>query len=212
MLKIKNLSYGFSKCPNKYLVKNLNFSVENGEIQLVYGNSGLGKSTLLKLISGVGCGKIFWNGKIIFEKKDISHKPIETRKIGFLMQDRLLFPHFTVFENLLFVIPKLLPDKINIINETLEKTSMIDLAKLYPYQLSGGQATRIACLRTFLSFPKAILLDEPFESLDIKTKISFKKFVVREIKCRNIPCILISHDNIDYKISDKVAINLKNYH
>ena len=211
MLKIKNLSYGYTKCPSKHLVRNLNFSVENGKIQLIYGKSGLGKSTLLKLISGVGCEKVFWNGKITFEKKDISYEPIENRKIGILMQDRLLFPHLNVFENLLFVIPKLLTNKKNIINELLEKTSMIDLAKLYPYQLSGGQATRNACIRTFLSFPKAVLLDEPFASLDTKTKTSFKKFVVKEIKCRNIPCILISHNNIDYKISDYVAINLKNH-
>ena len=211
MLKIKNLSYGYNKCHRKYLVKNLNFSVENGRIQLVFGKSGLGKSTLLKLISGVGCDKIFWNGEIIFEKKDISHYPIEKRKIGFVMQDRHLFPQVTVFDNLLFVMPKLLSDKKNIINDNLEKTSMENLSKLYPYQLSGGQTSRIACLRTLLSFPKAILLDEPFSSLDTKTKNDFKKFVVSEIKCRNIPCILISHDNEDNKISDYIAINLKNY-
>jgi len=211
MLKIKNLSYGYSKCQSKHLVKDLNFSVEKGKIQLVYGKSGLGKSTLLRLISGVGCEKIFWNGKIFFENKNISHYPIQNRKIGFVMQDRLLFPHFTVFDNLLFVMPKFLSDKKNIINYHLEKTSMENLSKLYPYQLSGGQTSRIACLRTLLSFPKAILLDEPFSSLDTKTKIYFKKFVVNEIKCRNIPCILVSHDNEDNKISDYIAINLKNY-
>ena len=68
-MKIKNLSYGYTKCPSKHLIRNLNFSVENGKIQLIYGKSGLGKSTLLKLISGVGCEKVFWNGKITFEKK-----------------------------------------------------------------------------------------------------------------------------------------------
>ena len=173
MLKIKNLSYGYTKCPNKYLIKNLNFSVEEGKIQLIYGKSGLGKSTLLKLISGVDCDKIFWDGEIIFKKKNISHYPIENRKIGFVMQDRMLFPHFTVFDNLLFVIPKFLSDKKKIINDSLKETSMENLSKLYPYQLSGGQTTRIACLRTLLSFPKAILLDEPFASLDTRTKFIF---------------------------------------
>ena len=208
MLEIKNLSLGFKNKPLKYLFKNLNFKVKKGEIFVIFGKSGLGKSTLLNLIAGIEPINIFWSGKILFENEDVSLTPIEKRGIGFVMQDRYLFPHFTVRENLLFALPKKMLNKNQFINKFLDEVSMKELDKLYPYQLSGGQTSRIACLRALLSFPKAILLDEPFSSLDQKTKTKFRKFVFKEIKSRNIPCILVSHDRQDSEHNNESFLNL----
>ncbi len=208
MLEIKNLSLGFKNKPLKYLFKNLNFKVKKGEIFVIFGKSGLGKSTLLNLIAGIEQINIFWSGKILFENEDVSFAPIEKRGIGFVMQDRYLFPHFTVRENLLFALPKKVLNKNQFINKFLDEVSMKELDKLYPYQLSGGQTSRIACLRALLSFPKAILLDEPFSSLDQKTKTKFRKFVFKEIKSRNIPCILVSHDRQDSEYNNESFLNL----
>ncbi len=208
MLEIKNLSLGFKNKPLKYLFKNLNFKVRKGEIFVIFGKSGLGKSTLLNLIAGIEQINIFWSGKILFENEDVSFAPIEKRGIGFVMQDRYLFPHFTVRENLLFALPKKKLNKNQFINKFLDEVSMKELDKLYPYQLSGGQTSRIACLRALLSFPKAILLDEPFSSLDQKTKTKFRKFVFKEIKSRNIPCILVSHDRQDSEYNNESFLNL----
>ena len=208
MLEIKNLSLGFKNKPLKYLFKNLNFKVKKGEIFVIFGKSGLGKSTLLNLIAGIEQINIFWSGKILFENEDVSFTPIEKRGIGFVMQDRYLFPHFTVRENLLFALPKKILNKNQFINKFLDEVSMKELDKLYPYQLSGGQTSRIACLRALLSFPKAILLDEPFSSLDQKTKTKFRKFVFKEIKSRNIPCILVSHDRQDSEYNNESFLNL----
>ena len=208
MLEIKNLSLGFKNKPLKYLFKNLNFKVKKGEIFVIFGKSGLGKSTLLNLIAGIEQINIFWSGKILFENEDVSLTPIEKRGIGFVMQDRYLFPHFTVRENLLFALPKKMLNKNQFINKFLDEISMKELDKLYPYQLSGGQTSRIACLRALLSFPKAILLDEPFSSLDQKTKTKFRKFVFKEIKSRNIPCILVSHDRQDSEYNNESFLNL----
>ncbi len=208
MLEIKNLSLGFKNKPLKYLFKNLNFKVKKGEIFVIFGKSGLGKSTLLNLIAGIEQINIFWSGKILFENEDVSFAPIEKRGIGFVMQDRYLFPHFTVRENLLFALPKKILNKNQFINKFLDEVSMKELDKLYPYQLSGGQTSRIACLRALLSFPKAILLDEPFSSLDQKTKTKFRKFVFKEIKSRNIPCILVSHDRQDSEYNNESFLNL----
>ena len=208
MLEIKNLSLGFKNKPLKYLFKNLNFKVKKGEIFVIFGKSGLGKSTLLNLIAGIEQINIFWSGKILFENEDVSFAPIEKRGIGFVMQDRYLFPHFTVRENLLFALPKKVLNKNQLINKFLDEVSMKELDKLYPYQLSGGQTSRIACLRALLSFPKAILLDEPFSSLDQKTKTKFRKFVFKEIKSRNIPCILVSHDRQDSEYNNESFLNL----
>ena len=208
MLEIKNLSLGFKNKPLKYLFKNLNFKVRKGEIFVIFGKSGLGKSTLLNLIAGIEQINIFWSGKILFENEDVSFAPIEKRGIGFVMQDRYLFPHFTVRENLLFALPKKVLNKNQFINKFLDEVSMKELDKLYPYQLSGGQTSRIACLRALLSFPKAILLDEPFSSLDQNTKTKFRKFVFKEIKSRNIPCILVSHDRQDSEYNNESFLNL----
>ena len=208
MLEIKNLSLGFKNKPLKYLFKNLNFKVRKGEIFVIFGKSGLGKSTLLNLIAGIEQINIFWSGKILFENEDVSFVPIEKRGIGFVMQDRYLFPHFTVRENLLFALPKKVLNKNQFINKFLDEVSIKELDKLYPYQLSGGQTSRIACLRALLSFPKAILLDEPFSSLDQKTKTKFRKFVFKEIKSRNIPCILVSHDRQDCEYNNGSFLNL----
>ena len=208
MLEIKNLSLGIKNERPKYLIKNLNFKVQKGEILVIFGKSGLGKTTLLNLIAGIEQINVFSSGKIFFENQDITFKPIEERGIGFVMQDRYLFPHFTVRENLLFALPKKILNKNQFINKFLDEVSMKELDKLYPYQLSGGQTSRIACLRALLSFPKAILLDEPFSSLDQKTKTKFRKFVFKEIKSRNIPCILVSHDRQDSEYNNESFLNL----
>ena len=208
MLEIKNLSLGIKNELPKYLIKNLSFKVKKGEILVIFGKSGLGKTTLLNLIAGIEQINVFSSGKIFFENQDITFKPIEDRGIGFVMQDRYLFPHFTVRENLLFAIPKNFSKKNDFVNEFLDKVSMKEIEKLYPYQLSGGQISRVACLRTLLSFPKAILLDEPFSSLDNKTRKTFKNFVLNEIKSRNIPCILVSHNKQDFEKKDEVFLNL----
>ena len=208
MLEIKNLSLGIKNELPKYLIKNLSFKVKKGEILVIFGKSGLGKTTLLNLIAGIEQINVFSSGKIFFENKDITFKPIEDRGIGFVMQDRYLFPHFTVRENLLFAIPKNFSKKNEFVNEFLDKVSMKEIEKLYPYQLSGGQISRVACLRTLLSFPKAILLDEPFSSLDNKTRKTFKNFVLNEIKSRNIPCVLVSHNKQDFEKKDEAILNL----
>ena len=209
MLEIKNLSLGIKNELPRYLIKNLSFKVKKGEILVIFGKSGLGKTTLLNLIAGIEQINVFSSGKIFFENQDITFKPIEERGIGFVMQDRYLFPHFTVRENLLFAIPKNFSKKNKFVNEFLDKVSMKEIEKLYPYQLSGGQISRVACLRTLLSFPKAILLDEPFSSLDNKTRKTFKNFVLNEIKSRNIPCILVSHNKQDFEKKDEAILNLK---
>ena len=106
MLQIKNLSFSFKEKNKNYLIEDLNFKVNNGEIKLIYGKSGLGKSTLLNIITGIKIPNLFWTGKILLENQEIHNLPLEKRKIGLLMQERFLFPHFRVKENLMFAMPK----------------------------------------------------------------------------------------------------------
>ena len=100
MLQIKNLSFGFKEKNHDYLIKNLSFKVNNGEIKLIFGKSGLGKSTLLNIITGIEIENLFWSGEIFLDQQKINIIPLEKRKIGLLMQERFLFPHFRVKDNL----------------------------------------------------------------------------------------------------------------
>ena len=112
--------------------------------------------------------------------------PTEKRKIGLLLQDGTLFPHLTVEQNLLFGMNKSLnkKEKNSLILNYLDKANMSGFQDRYPNTLSGGQKARIACLRAILSEPNALLLDEPFSSLDPSQRNSFREAIEDELKKR----------------------------
>ena len=193
MLEVKDITFSFDKKEKKPLIKNLNFKVKKGEILFISGRSGLGKSTLLDLISGFHNNNLIWTGKIYLNKLDITNTPIQNKRIGYMLQDYFLFPHFNVKNNLIFSLPKQTRNKKEQVMNYLEQINMVEFSNHYPSELSGGQKARIACLRAIISNPNALLLDEPFSSLDKKTMKSFQKFLFDFVKKLNIPCIIVSH-------------------
>jgi len=193
MLEIKDITFSFDKKEKKPLVKNLSFKVKKGEILIISGKSGLGKSTLLDLISGFHDSNLIWTGKIYLNKLDITNASIQNKKIGYMLQDYFLFPHFNVKNNLIFSLPKEKKNKKEHVLHFLKKIDMVKFSNHFPSELSGGQKARIACLRAIISNPDALLLDEPFSSLDKTTIKSFQKFLFNYIKELNIPCIIASH-------------------
>ena len=176
----------------------------------LYGVSGVGKSSLINVIAGIFEDNLSLEGEIILNGENINQAPPEKRKIGLLLQDGTLFPHLTVKQNLLFGMNKKLTNKQKsiLINENLLKSNMIGFEDRYPNTLSGGQKSRVACLRAILSDPDALLLDEPFSSLDPDQRNSFRLFVVNQVKEKNIPCFLVTHDESDKVISDYEPLNL----
>ncbi len=193
MLEVKDITFSFDKKEKKPLIKNLSFTVKKGEILFISGKSGLGKSTLLDLISGFHDNNLIWTGKIYLNKLDITDASIENKKIGYMLQDYFLFPHFNVKNNLIFSLPKQTRNKKEQALDYLKQINMVEFSDHYPSELSGGQKARIACLRAIISNPDALLLDEPFSSLDKKTMKSFQKFLFDYVKKINIPCIIVSH-------------------
>ena len=210
MLELKNITLKWISPVEKILIENLNIKIENSEILCVFGESGVGKSSLINVISGVHEENLNFEGEIRLNGKNLNNTPTEKRKIGLLLQDGTLFPHLTVEQNLLFGMNKSLKrsDKNNLIIEYLDKANMSGFQDRYPNSLSGGQKARIACLRAILSEPDALLLDEPFSSLDPAQRDSFRQFVVKQVKKANIPCLLVTHDEGDKVISDKTPLNL----
>ena len=193
MLEVKDITFSFDKKEKKPLIKNLSFKVKKGEILFISGKSGLGKSTLLDLISGFHDNNLIWTGKIYLNKLDITNASIQNKRIGYMLQDYFLFPHFNVKNNLIFSLPKQTRNKIEQVTNYLEQINMVEFSNHYPSELSGGQKARIACLRAIISNPNALLLDEPFSSLDKKTLKSFQEFLFDFVKKLNIPCVIVSH-------------------
>lgn len=170
---------------------------ESGSILGIMGKSGCGKSTLLNAIAGF---EKLSKGEIRFDDKVLSELPPEKRRVAIVFQRPALFSHLTVLENVCFGlrIQKLPLDKqVEAARHWLAKLEVEHLANRRPDELSGGEAQRIALARSLaVGFP-ILLLDEPFSSLDIETRVAARK-VVREIaKELNLVTILVSHDPSD---------------
>ena len=210
MLEIKDITFSFDKKEKKPLIKNLSFKVKKGEILFISGKSGLGKSTLLDLISGFHDNNLIWTGKIYLNKLDITDASIQNKKIGYMLQDYFLFPHFNVKNNLIFSLPKKTRNKKEQALDYLKQINMVEFSDHYPSELSGGQKARIACLRAIISNPNALLLDEPFSSLDKKTMKSFQNFLFDYIEKLNIPCVIVSHRLIK-NLNNSFEINISKF-
>ena len=210
MLELINISLKWNSPKEKPFIKNLNLKIKNGNILCVFGKSGVGKSTLINLIAGIIDDKLLFEGKIVLNEKMLNDIPTEKRKIGLLLQDGALFPHLTVAQNIYFGMNKKLKfkEKLFLINENLKKANMEGFQNRYPHTLSGGQKARIACLRAVMSEPELLLLDEPFSSLDPEHRNTFRNFVISIIKESKIPCLLVTHDEADKKISHEKPIDL----
>ena len=210
MLELINISLKWHLPKEKPFIKNLNLKIKNGDILCIFGKSGVGKSSLINVIAGINEDNLLFGGKIILNGKILNDIPTEKRKVGLLLQDGTLFPHLTVEQNIYFGMNKKLKskEKLNLINQNLNKANMEGFQDRYPHTLSGGQKARIACLRAILSEPEVLLLDEPFSSLDPEFRNTFRNFVISKVKESNIPCLLVTHDESDKMISNEQPIDL----
>ena len=210
MLEVKDITFSFDKKEKKPLIKNLSFKVKKGEILFISGKSGLLKSTLLNLISGFHDNNLIWTGKIYLNKLDITNTSIQDKRIGYMLQDYFLFPHFNVKNNLIFSLPKQTRNKKEQVMNYLEQINMVEFSNHYPSELSGGQKARIACLRAIISNPNALLLDEPFSSLDKKTMKAFQKFLFDFVIKLNIPCVIVSHRLVK-NLNNSMELNITKF-
>lgn len=173
--------------------------VAPGTVTTVMGPSGSGKSSLLSLIAGLLDPAIAASGDVRIGHDPILDLPPERRGVGLLFQDDLLFPHLTVRDNLLFGVPDTLPseDRRILVAEALAEAELDGFENRDPATLSGGQRTRIALMRTLLSRPRALLLDEPFGRLDQALRDRIRRFVFDHATRRRLPVLLVTHDPDD---------------
>jgi len=189
MLEIKNLSVAYDELP---ILNDVNLQIADGEIYTIVGPSGCGKSTLLKAIAGLlpeYSGKVLFNGDTISAKK---------HTIGYIPQNYGLLPWKTVEQNITLALKikglPLILDGKSVVDEALERTSLLAHKKKFPSALSGGQKQRVAIARAFVLKPDVLLMDEPFSALDAMTKEDMQQFFLSIWKGRSGSTLFITHD------------------
>ena len=207
ILEIKNLSHSYSE--TNQVIQNINLEIEKSDRVAILGPSGCGKSTLLRLIAGLekpNLGQIFIDGTVVSTEKFI--EPPEKRKIGLVVQEKALFPHLSVYDNIGFGIKKNI-DKKTITNDLLELLKIDSLKNKYPHEISGGEQQRVALARSLAPNPKLLMLDEPFSALDKDLKDVLYEEISQVFSERGSTILLVTHDSQEAEIMTKRQMKME---
>jgi osmoprotectant transport system ATP-binding protein len=207
MIKFENISKSYK---DNSVLSDLSFEIEDGQLVVLVGLSGCGKTTTLKMINRLikpSKGKITINGEDISLKEPIALR----RNIGYVIQQTGLFPHMTIRENIEIIpkIEKMPQEKLNEVTKGLmEMVGLKDeFLDRYPNELSGGQQQRVGVARAFALDPDVILMDEPFSALDPITRNALQDELVSIEKKLKKTIVFVTHDMSEaIKIADKICI------
>jgi len=195
-------------------LRDIELTIDDGELVALLGPSGSGKTTLLRLIAGLERPDPIPGCRIEFDGVDVTHTSVRERRVGFVFQHYALFRHMTVFDNIAFglrVRPRRLrPSKQEIaakVNELLDLVQLKGLAHRYPNQLSGGQRQRVALARALAVEPNVLLLDEPFGALDAKVRQDLRRWLRRLHDEIHITSVFVTHDQEEaLEVADRVVV------
>ena len=209
ILRVENLSKVYGKGENKVVaLDNVSFSVEKGEFVAIVGASGSGKSTLLHLVGGVDRptkGKVFIDGKNIYEMNDDKLAIFRRRQVGLIYQFYNLIPILNVEENI--TLPLELDNREvdkKSLKELLELLGLENRSKHLPNELSGGQQQRVSIGRALITNPAIILADEPTGNLDSKSSDEIVALLKKSNKEYNQTIIMITHNMEIAKEADRI--------
>lgn len=204
-IEIKNGSFGYSK--DSLILKNINFTVNDGEIFTILGKNGIGKTTLLKCINGV----LKWNsGEIYIDDKKVKSLK-ELKHIGYVPQAHQLSFPYSVRELVVMGRAKYLgifstPSEKDheLVEKTLSEIGILHLIDKKCSELSGGQLQMVFLARALVGEPKILILDEPESHLDFKNQSIILKLIVKLVREKNITCIFNTHyPEYALRISDR---------
>jgi NitT/TauT family transport system ATP-binding protein len=203
-LEVRNLAKRFAtrqgREPSPWVIRDLSFTVNEGEFLTLIGPSGSGKSTLLNMIAQVdvaNSGEIVFGGDVIGVSDSKSLRPGLDRRIGYVTQDDNLLPWRTTLDNVLFPleVQGRLDEKSRAHAETLIKAvGLSGYEKYYPHELSGGMRKRTSLIRTLVYDPPVILMDEPFAAVDAQTRIQLQEDLLRLWEMGRKTIIFVTHD------------------
>lgn len=181
------------------ILKNISFVVEKGEIAALTGASGIGKSTILKMIAGIHRG---YEGSVELPKNS---------RIAFISQKNCLLPWKTVFENII-LLKKVEDGRVDKkkASELMKSLGLSGYEKQYPLYLSGGQYQRAALGQAFFYEPDIILMDEPFSALDVSTKQEIQEVFLKLQRQHSITTLFVTHNTEEAEYMGSRIINLEN--
>lgn len=186
MLEVKNLCKEFN---NRPILKDISFTLKDGETMTIVGPSGAGKTTLLRIIAGLETKD---SGEIL-----IDGKPYDPGKVGVVFQDFNLFPNLNVLQNITLAPTMVLKEsKVEAeqnAQKLLDRLQMNGREKQYPYQLSGGQKQRVAIARALAMNPRILCYDEPTSALDPNLRKEVEKMIL-DLKKSGLTQLIITHD------------------
>jgi ABC-type Fe3+/spermidine/putrescine transport system ATPase subunit len=189
------------------VLENISFDVAEGEVLVLLGASGSGKTTILRIIAGL---EMPYTGKVILHGKDVTELPARERGVGVIFQSYALFPKMTVEKNIgygLRIRKRKRREIRETVNELLKLVQLEEHRKKYPSQLSGGQQQRVAIARTLAYKPEVLLFDEPFGALDTQTRVHLRREIRALLRKVNVPSIFITHDQEEaLELGDRVAV------
>jgi iron(III) transport system ATP-binding protein len=210
-LEVKNISKAYN---GKCVINSLSFELQKGHIGCLLGESGCGKTTVLRCIAGfepIQSGFIFIDGALV--SSSTNRIPPENRRLGMVFQDYALFPHLTVRKNITFGLKRMSKQKQNHrVIEMLDLVGLIGDAEKYPHELSGGQQQRVALARALAPNPDILLMDEPFSNLDVTLRERLSIEVRRILNELGISVLLVTHNqNEAFAMADTIGVMKDGY-
>jgi iron(III) transport system ATP-binding protein len=207
-IKMDQVCFSYDRKQRK-LLDNFHLTVDKGARVCILGESGSGKSTVLRLLAGLEVpesGVIEMDNQVLVDDKQMIYP--ENRGIGMVFQDYALFPHMTVAQNITFGLKgQSKSEKQRLLAEMLDLIDMHAYQNRYPHELSGGQQQRVAIARALILKPKLLLLDEPLSNLDesLKEKIRTELKVI--LDRAKITTIFVTHDKNDcFELADYIVV------
>ena len=177
-----------------------------GETVAVLGPNGAGKTTLLRALAGLIPirGYVELDGDVFEDSHSGRHVPTEQRRVGLVFQDHVLFPHMTVLQNVAFGVGR---DGHAVAKAWLDRAGLGDKAHVLPRELSGGQAQRVALIRTIATDPRLLLLDEPLSALDVTIRAEVRRELSRQLAGFKGIRILVTHDPLEaMALADRLIV------
>jgi len=184
--------------------------VDEGETVAVLGPNGAGKTTLLRALAGLVpiVGRVELAGELLEDSALRVRVPTELRRIGLVFQDHVLFPHLSVLDNVAFGLrAQQRADAKQVGLGWLQRAGLGDKASSMPRELSGGQAQRVALLRTLATEPRLLLLDEPLSALDVTIRAEVRRELSRQLASFHGVRLIVTHDPVEaIALADRIVV------
>ena len=207
IIELSNIAHAYG---TKRVLRQLSLNIEANQLTCLLGGSGSGKTTILRLIAGLEIpqsGVITIANQIVTKNKQITIPPHQ-RNLGFIFQDLALWPHFTVYKNIVFGLIERKEENVKeSVYKMLDFFGLQEYADKYPHQLSGGQQQLVAISRSLVLKPKILLMDEPLANLDVKLKRKILEHIKNLKQNFDLTIVYVTHDhNEAFAIADNVVV------